>query len=196
MFFGGVSYPQNNFFNDVFIVDQADTLTPSTIDSYAITWEHQQTTGLGPTPRADHTAIAISETKMLVFGGRSMASGFLRYLNDAYILDTSSTPPTWEKLYTTGPKPGVRSGHTAVVHQNKMYVFGGQSDQGYYNDLFALDLGNYHWEKVKSVGKLPEPRAGHVAVIHGDRIFITCGASSTAVYSDLFSYNFEFKRWQ
>jgi hypothetical protein len=41
-----------------------------------------------------------------------------------------------------GQVPGPRWGHTAVVWQNAMYVFGGYSD-AFHNDLFKYDFGSF-----------------------------------------------------
>jgi len=69
------------------------------ISSNDFYWTKVQNTGTGrwPEPRSHHTAVAISPTKMLVFGGFRNTS--VRY-NDVWILDT--TTDEWSQ-----PPPGV-----------------------------------------------------------------------------------------
>jgi len=46
--------------------------------------------------------------------------------------------------------PSRRWGHTAIVYEKFMYVFGGcgvESDAS--NDLFRLDCKSYEWEKLE-----------------------------------------------
>lgn len=45
----------------------------------------------------------------------------------------------WTTVSTTGANPPPRWGHSAVIYEDKMYVFGGYVDT-FQNDLFQLDL--------------------------------------------------------
>ena len=50
---------------------------------------------------------------------------------------------TWTVIFGEGTKPGPRYGHSACVHENIMYVFGGLGfDEAPYNELYELNLGN------------------------------------------------------
>jgi len=48
---------------------------------------------------------------------------------------------SWTKPKPKGVSPTPRSGHTAVVHDNKIYVFGGETASGPSAEHFALDTG-------------------------------------------------------
>ena len=62
-------------------------------------WTQVKNTGQGrwPEPRSHHTAVALSATKMLVFGG--FRSSSIRY-NDVWLLDTATDE--WSQ-----PPPGI-----------------------------------------------------------------------------------------
>ncbi|MGE3797034.1 MAG: Kelch repeat-containing protein, partial [Thermomicrobiales bacterium] len=46
----------------------------------------------------------------------------------------------WSSLAADGATPAARSSHDSVVLNQTMYVFGGSTDSGAINDLWALDL--------------------------------------------------------
>ena len=48
---------------------------------------------------------------------------------------------SWTKPKPKGASPAPRSGHTAAVHDNKIYVFGGETASGPTADHFVLDTG-------------------------------------------------------
>jgi N-acetylneuraminic acid mutarotase len=48
--------------------------------------------------------------------------------------------------------PSPRSGHTACIYENAMYIFGGKDDDNNkLNDLWKLDLNTYKWSEIKPV---------------------------------------------
>lgn len=47
---------------------------------------------------------------------------------------------TWVKVAATGTPPSPRSGHTAVLHEATMFVFGGFDGAKCYNDLFSFNI--------------------------------------------------------
>lgn len=55
--------------------------------------------------------------------------------------DNSSTDPTWTLITPSTTSPSIRRGHSAIVVDNKMIVFGGcYLDIKCYNDLYFYDL--------------------------------------------------------
>ena len=62
------------------------------------------------------------------------------YLNDTWSFDTSTRK--WTELHCIGSIPSPRIQHTAVLVDGVMYVFGGQGNGGYSNDLYALQLSS------------------------------------------------------
>jgi len=63
---------------------------------------------------------------------------------------------------------------------DKLVVFGGYSDDGFFNDLYVATRvhGAWSWEKAKTGGNVPSPRAGHTATMVGDKIYVFGGAAA------------------
>src|SRR6516162_437860 len=75
---------------------------------------------------------------MVVFGDQTDVG----FVNDVYVLDLTSAPPTWSKPAVSGPAPSARYHHTAVfdtVHQ-QMIVFGGNDGKTELSDTYVLSL--------------------------------------------------------
>ncbi|KAL9185020.1 hypothetical protein ACHAXT_002797 [Thalassiosira profunda] len=65
-----------------------------------------------------------------------------------------ANPPSWERITRKGEYPSARAGTSAVLHKNKMLVYGGvldhegdhhKLDSVFYDDLFALDMERRRW---------------------------------------------------
>ena len=72
-----------------------------------------------PTPRSSHTLVLYNNL-LIMFGGSTESAKH----NDLYTYDII-TKQSWKKESTTGINPIRVSGHSAVVKDSKMYVFGG-----------------------------------------------------------------------
>lgn len=91
-------------------------------------WSLMDTRGVAPAPRWTHTAVEY-QGGMYVFGGFYGFGGegpTGRY-NDLHRLDLERM--TWTKVTIHGRSPSVRSHHSAIVLQDKMYIFGGADEE-------------------------------------------------------------------
>ena len=70
------------------------------------TWVARPVAGAPPTPRWAHTATAISETSLLIFGGEGSLPG--RYFNDLHLFDTGLQYHTTRRLETLPARPAPR----------------------------------------------------------------------------------------
>lgn len=55
---------------------------------------------------------------------------------------------TWSEVTTTGDIPEPRSGHTAVMNNSLMYIFGGRTQDPnvnikYFSDIYQLDFSKF-----------------------------------------------------
>lgn len=115
-----------------------------------------------PPPLAGHTCVVYG-TFLVIFGGMDLSHELIS--NDLWVFNTETE--RWHKvdLPDTG-KPPARNGHGAVMHNNKMYIFGGSSPEtGPLNDFwvfeFELDdndttqqqVDKGKWSKVKQTTK-------------------------------------------
>jgi len=152
-------------------------------------WEIPQTYGKCPPPRESHSAVSMKGkngnlTKLIIFGGMNGER-----LNDLWILNIESM--TWNSPQMHGPIPLPRSLHSATMHDNKMFVFGGwvrtPKDSGKTydsniwqctNDLVVFDMNSltsFIPDLIGKEPKKPKNRAGHCAVKIHDRIWIWSG---------------------
>ena len=122
-----------------------------------------------PIPRAGHTAV-VFDGKMYVFGGVAARGGVHNWwLNDLWQLDLATY--AWTHVQKLGCLwPERRKGHTAVVYNSRMYIFGGGQDDTsspliLFNDLWELDLVTERWTACNYRGDLPPPRMYHVSVL-------------------------------
>ena len=91
----------------------------------------------------------------------------------------------WSRSLPPGLKPAGRYGHTLNILGSKIYVFGGQVDTHFFNDLIAFDLNalqvpSNQWELLipDSVnggppeGATPPGRTNHTIVTYNDKLYL------------------------
>lgn len=146
-----------------------------------------------PTPRASHS-INFVDDSLLLFGGGCEGG---RHLDDTWVASIGvgngnnnnfkSITPKWHKIESGIPSG--RFGHSCIVIDNHIVVFGGIDDRGNrHNDTWVAQLGSSHHENNKlslswrlldaataGCSIAPPPRGAHAAccmrnrkmVIHG-----------------------------
>eukprot|EP01059_Diplonema_ambulator_P011473 TRINITY_DN21408_c0_g1_i1.p1 TRINITY_DN21408_c0_g1~~TRINITY_DN21408_c0_g1_i1.p1 ORF type:complete len:417 (+),score=95.17 TRINITY_DN21408_c0_g1_i1:43-1293(+) len=132
-------------------------------------WREIKQSAQRPIPRAGHTAV-VHKDKMYVFGGVADHAGVHNWwLNDLWVLNLETYE--WSRIPSLGClTPDRRKGHTAVVHNDKMYVFGGGQDDLnnpllLFNDIWELDFETERWTACDYGGEIPEPRMYHTCVM-------------------------------
>lgn len=140
-----------------------------------------------PAPRWDHTIAASDERKvLLVFGGRD-ANGASR--SDSWLFERPSG--RWEAVDLAGPSP--RFGHAVATDQtgNLMYLFGGQSADVFYNDLWQFDFETGAWALVHDgSGNAPVPRYG-TSLVWTDRgtLLLSHGFTFSGRFNDTWEFD-------
>ena len=91
-----------------------------------------------PFLRADHTAV-VHDDEMYIFGGAFIdAEENVVSCNDLWVYDFVNQ--SWTQQTTIGAPPSERYAHSAVLYNEKMYVFGGNDEhENYFNDLWEYD---------------------------------------------------------
>lgn len=64
----------------------------------------------------------------------------------------------WYKPPVCGTLPTARSGHSANLVEDDLYIFGGWDMPDLFNDTFRLDLTTLEFTKLDIGGKTPKPR--------------------------------------
>jgi N-acetylneuraminic acid mutarotase len=112
--------------------------------------------------------------KVYTFGGTTDILGQPAASNDMNIFD----PATGERFFLQSypPWPDARSGHSASVKGDKMYIFGGKNANGMLlNDMWEFDLKNRRWKKLEPTNP-PMPRTETVQCVVGDIAYV-CGGT-------------------
>eukprot|EP01125_Pyxidicula_operculata_P009526 TRINITY_DN3139_c0_g1_i1.p1 TRINITY_DN3139_c0_g1~~TRINITY_DN3139_c0_g1_i1.p1 ORF type:complete len:819 (-),score=143.43 TRINITY_DN3139_c0_g1_i1:8-2464(-) len=145
-----------------------------------------------------HSTVKINDSTILLFGGKSNGYSKAIWKFDAAYEE-------WSQVHYTGDGPDGCYGHSAVVHKNKMYVFGGYDNStGLSNDFFEFNIKNSKWSRITSDDKeatIPPPRYGHYSTIvknkKGSYQMVVFGGrgAKTAVFSDIWAYDFKECTW-
>ena len=149
-------------------------------------WNKVNSTGDVPLAREGHSAAALNDRYIFIYGGWNGKTIF----NNYYLFDSLAN--VWRKVEPedSATEPPPRESHTCCVVKDSFYIFGGQGHnfkkkENYFNDFYKAKL-NLHknmekvtckWEKVIAKNNVNPPhRTSHSATVYKDRyIFIIGG---------------------
>ncbi|KAG8455343.1 hypothetical protein GDO86_001516 [Hymenochirus boettgeri] len=110
-----------------------------------------------------HSATAIDEN-IYVFGG----SYHGRTVDELLMFNTVSE--SWVPIKTAGTVPDAMMGHTFATSGTHIYLFGGYSNDSYYNtDVYILDTATLTWQLCEVKGEKPSGRTHHSFTAHHDK---------------------------
>ncbi|KAM3424945.1 hypothetical protein BST61_g6917 [Cercospora zeina] len=121
-----------------------------------------------PGVRMGHTSCLWQGDKLLVYGGENEHR---RHLSDVVIFDIKTAH--WTQPDVNGPIPRGRARHSAVIHDEKLFICGGMSgsDNGVLDDICYLDLKTWTWSRTWRF----VPRFDHASWIWGGKIWVSGG---------------------
>ena len=122
-----------------------------------------------PGVRMGHTATLWKGEKVLIFGGENEHRA---YLNDVIIFDLQTA--YWHQPELHGVPPKGRARHSAVIHDEKLFVIGGLTgpdNSTILSDMCYLDLKTWTWSRTWRF----VPRFDHTCWIWGGRLWIFGG---------------------
>ncbi|KAF9324219.1 Negative regulator of mitotic exit [Podila minutissima] len=141
-----------------------------------------------PMPKSGHSAVNIGQY-IIYFGGWDSVTG--QCDDSLHVLHTARKE--WNKPPIQGPLPTPRHSHTACAVGTTMFVFGGQVDSYYLDDISSFDMKsitqNPHWEKIEPQTESPPARSGHCAGVHEGKIYIFGGADADYFYNDIWCFD-------
>lgn len=152
------------------------------------------TTAEGPGPRVGHSSLLVGNA-FIVYGGDTKIDEADVLDETLYLLNTCKltlffpqvsfsdlTPATrqWSRALPAGPRPSGRYGHSLNILGSKIYVFGGQVEGLFMNDLSAFDLNqlqmpNNRWEILvqgETSPKMPAARTNHTMITFNDKMYL------------------------
>ncbi|KAI9264745.1 hypothetical protein BY458DRAFT_513843 [Sporodiniella umbellata] len=152
-------------------------------------------TGDIPSPR-NYAAVTSIDENVILFGGEPIVSGET-WDSQLYILNTASNQ--WSKIKANGNLPRARSGHTISAHNGSIYIWGGQSQGHYLNDLYEFRLREYptktNWVPILYTNQSPSPRTGHMSVVYNNRLYIFGGVDANRLYNDVWYFDLTSQVW-
>lgn len=94
-------------------------------------------------------------------------------------------------------KPEAREGHSLVVYNSQLWLFGGKNFSGttLYNDLWYFDQGLKEWSKRTATNDGPSDRYGHSAAVYNGKMYVFFGRNATEALDDIWSYEFATNKW-
>mgnify|MGYP001191598770 CR=1 FL=1 len=155
-----------------------------------------------PPPRVGH-ASTLCGNAFVVFGGdthKMNKNGLMD--DDVYLLNINSMK--WTIPQQSGPRPLGRYGHKINVIQSlsseknatttKLYVFGGQFDDTYFNDLCCYDLSSFrkpdsHWVFLKPATFIPPPITNHSMCVFDNKLWVFGGDTAQGLLNQVFVYD-------
>ncbi|KAI9369239.1 hypothetical protein BJX61DRAFT_164745 [Aspergillus egyptiacus] len=159
----------------------------------------------GPGPRVGHASLLVGNA-FIVFGGDTKVDENDALDDTLYLLNTSSRQ--WSRSIPPGPRPTGRYGHTLNILGSKLYVFGGQVEQYFFNDLVAFDLNQLQnpankWEFLiqnsheggPPPGQIPPARTNHTIVSYNDKLYLFGGTNGMQWFNDVWSYDPRTNSW-
>ncbi|KAF1964679.1 hypothetical protein BU23DRAFT_53122 [Bimuria novae-zelandiae CBS 107.79] len=165
------------------------------------------TTGDGPGPRVGHASLLVGNA-FIVFGGDTKLDENDDLDDTLYLLNTSTKH--WSRALPQGPRPTGRYGHTLNILGSKIYIFGGQVEGFFFNDLVAFDLNSLQssasrWEvllpnqKEGTVtppqGRSPPARTNHSVVTWQDKLYLFGGTDGIVWFNDVWTYDPRSNSW-
>ncbi|KAJ5078699.1 hypothetical protein M0811_14757 [Anaeramoeba ignava] len=157
------------------------------------TWEKLETNE--KVPVSYYPTSVLYNDSMYVFGGNDHSSIFELNLKNL----------EWNEIQGKGQIPKSRMGHTALVHENEMFVFGGINFQENINNgLFAFDFRSATWNNIPDPQEFPgiTERISHTSKYDpkSKRMIVFGGGykedGEDKDYNDICIFNFVTRNWE
>ena len=124
------------------------------------------------------------------------------------LADTETATKHWSRALPIGERPSGRYGHTLNILGSKIFIFGGQVEGYFFNDLVAFDLNALQqhanrWEILipnsndsgLPPGSTPPPRTNHTIVTWNNKLFLFGGTDGMRWYNDVWLYDPNTNTW-
>ncbi|ETS74016.1 hypothetical protein PFICI_13882 [Pestalotiopsis fici W106-1] len=157
------------------------------------------TTAEGPGPRVGHASLLVGNA-FIVYGGDTKIDEADVLDETLYLLNTSTRQ--WSRALPAGTRPSGRYGHSLNIIGSKIYIFGGQIEGYFMNDLATFDLNQLQlptnrWEilvennenNVSPKGKIPPARTNHTVITYNDKLYLFGGTNGFQWFNDVWCFD-------
>lgn len=86
--------------------------------------------------------------------------------------------------------PLPRMGHSAVIYDKKMWIYGGKGDKGNLNDLQVFSFNKNSWLTTPTSASTPGQRRSHHCVIYSNKMYVFGGYVGFKLATDMHEYDF------
>jgi N-acetylneuraminic acid mutarotase len=172
----------------------ARTASEGAAQESGATWQQVTPPDPIPKPRWDHSLAAHDAGKKLVlFGGRNSEGVGL---GDTWVY--SRTKNVWTSIDARAPSP--RFGHAIATRTDDsgFFLFGGQSDDRFFNDVWFYDFNSDRWTRVHEGSKRgPSPRYGTSLVATGKAaLILSHGFTDDGRFDDTWRFDIDDELWE
>jgi len=163
------------------------------------------TTAEGPGPRVGHASLLVGNA-FIVYGGDTKIEETDILDETLYLLNTSTRQ--WSRALPSGPRPSGRYGHSLNIVGSKIYIFGGQVEGYFMNDLCSFDLNqlqmpNNRWEVLIENTEatnpaqvvVPPARTNHSVITYDDKLYLFGGTNGFQWFNDVWCYDPVTNKW-
>lgn len=157
-----------------------------------------------PPPRVGH-ASTLCGNAFVIFGGdthKVNSDGLMD--DDVYLFNINSYK--WTIPNPVGPRPLGRYGHKISIiamspMKTKLYVFGGQFDDTYFNDLAVFDLSSFRrpdssWQFITPNSFTPPPLTNHAMISYDYKLWVFGGDTPQGLIDDVFVFDPQVNDWK
>ena len=95
------------------------------------------------------------------------------------------------------PKPMRSMGYTC--YDNTVYLFGGRTDDEYFDDMYQLKLDNIKqlkWNKIEKQNMWPQKRCSMTLDCYNNGLYLIGGGTDQITYGDIWEYNITEENWK
>ncbi|XP_066542815.1 kelch domain-containing protein 3 [Hoplias malabaricus] len=150
-----------------------------------------------PEELEEHIMVA-QQGMLYVFGGLR-DSGYSNSKTPLWVFDTVKEQWLYLQEQSSTSQhvvPSNRKGHSAVVLESSMYIYGGYIDiRGTSQEFWKLDLDSRTWSLLSNASTGPGPRYSHSAMTHGSCIYLYGGLQGLKEQRDLWRWSLSNQTW-
>jgi N-acetylneuraminic acid mutarotase len=185
--------------NQLLIIKKKDIYTKLKKDLHDVYFELLNTM---PESSAGSTMCCYKNRWIIINGGDTVTENY--YSNNTCIFDYNEF--SWETITPDNSTPIGRLGHSAVIYENEMYIFGGYGGHGL-SDIHVFNLETKKWKEIKYNCNIA-PSSFHSATIHRHNMVLMGGNTNKNklqnthdstdlkyLYNDMKIFNLIKKEW-